>query len=83
MSQTYRPAPESLISHSSSSSQSSHASSCSSNSSSSKKSSSDSHVSSPLYLAVLERHRTVEHVELLVKQAEERTQRNLNLAEIF
>ena len=65
MSQTYNPAPESLISHGSSSSQSSHASSCSSNSSSSsKKSSSDSHVSNPLYLAVLKRHRTVEHVEL-------------------
>ena len=64
MSQTYNPAPESLISDGSSSSQSSHASSFSSNSSSSKKSSSDSHVSNPSYLAVLKRHKTVEHVEL-------------------
>ena len=37
---------------------------------SSKKNSSDSHVLNPLYLAVLERHRTVKHAEFLVKQAE-------------
>ena len=44
-----------------------------------KKSSSDSHVSSRLYLTVLKKRRTVEHAELLVKQAEERTQRKLKL----
>ena len=74
-----RPAPKPSNSHDSSSSQSSHASSHSSNRCSSKKSSSDSHVSNPLYLAVLERCRTAEHPELLVKQAEERTQRKLKL----
>ena len=51
----------------------------SSNSDSSKKSSLDSHISNSSYLAVLERRRTAEHTELLVKQAEERTQRKLKL----
>ena len=74
-----RPAPKSLNSHGSSSSRLSHASSRSSNSGSSNKSSSDSHVSNPSHLAVLERRRTAEHAELLVKQAEERTQRKLKL----
>ena len=50
-----KPAPKSLNSHGCSSNRLSHASSHSSNSSSSKKSSSDSHVSNPSYLAVLER----------------------------
>ena len=68
--------PKSLNSHCSRSSRSSHASSHSSNSSSSKKSSLDSHVSNPSHLSVLERPRTAEHADILVKQAEERTQRN-------
>ena len=68
-----KPAPKSLNSHGCSSNRLSHASSHSSNSGSSKKSSSDSHVSNPSYLAVLERCRTAVHAELLVKQAEERT----------
>ena len=72
-------APKSLNSHGCSSNRLSHASSHSSNSGSSKKSSSDSHVLNPSYLAVLERGRTAEHAELLVKQAEERTQRKLKL----
>ena len=74
-----KPAPKSLNSHGCSSNRLSHASSHSSNSGCSKKSSSDSHVSNPLYLAVLERRRTAVHAELLVKQAEERTQRKLKL----
>ena len=32
-----------------------------------------------MYLTVLKKRRTVEHAELLVKQAEERTQRKLKL----
>ena len=71
--------PKSLNSHCSRSSRSSHASSHSRNSSSSKKSSLDSHVSNPSYLSVLERPRTAEHADILVKQAEERTQRKLKL----
>ena len=74
-----RPAPKSLNSYVSSWSRLSHASSHSSNSGSSKKSSSDSHVLNPSYLAVLERRRTIEHAELLVKQAEERTERKLKI----
>ena len=74
-----RPAPKSLNSLGSSSSRLSHGSSHSSNSGSSKKSSSDSHGSNLSYLAVLERRSTAEHDELLVKQAEERTQRKLKL----
>ena len=74
-----RPAPKSLNSHGSSSIQSLCASPHLSNSGSSKKTSA-SHVLNPLYLAVLERHRTTEHDELLVKQAEERTQRKVKLS---
>ena len=74
-----RPAPKFLNSDGSSSSRSSYVSSHFRDSDSSKKSSSDSHVSSPLYLAVLERRRTAEHAELLVKKSEERTQRKLKL----
>ena len=74
-----RPAPKSLNSHGSSSSRSSHTSSHTSNSGSIKKSSSNSHVSNPSYLAVLESRRTAEYAELLVKQAEEKTQRKLKL----
>ena len=74
-----RPAPTSLNSHGSSSSRLSHASSYSSNSDSSTKSSSDSHVSNPSYLAVLERRRTAEHAKISAKQAVERTQRKLKL----
>ena len=73
------PAPKYLNSHGSSSSRSSYVSSHFRDSDSSKNSSSDSHVSSPLYLAVLERRRTAEHAELLVKKSEERTQRKLKL----
>ena len=74
-----RSAPKSLNSQGRSSSRSSYASSHFSDSGSSKKGSSDSYVSNPSYLAVLERRRTAEHAELLVKQAEERTQRKLKL----
>ena len=61
------------------SSRSSYVSSKFGNSDSSKKSYSDGYVSNPSYLAVLERRRTAEHAELLIKQAEERTQRKLKL----
>ena len=74
-----RSAPKSLNSQGSSSSRSSYASSHFSNSSSSKKSSPESYVSDPSYVAVLERRRTAEHAQLLVRQAEERTQRKLKL----
>ena len=46
------------------------ASSYFSNNGSGKKSSSDSHVLNPSFLAILEKRRTAEHAELLVKQAE-------------
>ena len=72
-------APKSLNSQGSSSSRSSYVSSNFSDSGSSKKGSSDSYVSNPSYLAVLERRRTAENAELLVKQAEERTQIKLKL----
>ena len=74
-----RAATKFLNYHGSSPSRSSQSSSYFSNSGSSKKSSSDSPVSNPLYLEVLERQRTAEHAELLVKQAEERTHRKLKL----
>ena len=70
---------KSLNSQGSSSSRSSYVSSNFGNSGSSKKSCSDGYVSNPSYLAVLERRRTAEHAELLIKQAEERTQRKLKL----
>ena len=70
-----RAATKFLNYHGSSPSRSSQSSSHFSNSGSSKKSS----VSNPLYLEVLERQRTAEHAELLVKQAEERTHRKLKL----
>ena len=74
-----RSAPKSLNSQGNSSSRSSYASSHFGNSGRRKKSSSDSCVSNPSYLAVLEWCRTAKHAELLVKQAEEKTQRKLKL----
>ena len=73
-----RAATKFLNYHGSSPSRSSQSSSHFSNGSS-RKSSSDSPVSNPSYLEVLERRRTAEHAELLVKQAEERTHRKLKL----